>query len=71
MCLMSEKFCGLAYNTIQAVESQPTCSPKILVAFDGLHSIMSQKIELFIITAVRISNPVLHLFALVFVCLNI
>jgi hypothetical protein len=64
---MSEKFYLLAYNAIQAVESQPTCSTKTLVTFNGLHSIMSQKIELFITTAVRTSNPFLHLFTLVFV----
>jgi hypothetical protein len=68
---MSEKFYLQVYNAIKDVESQPTCSSKTLVAFNGLHCVISQKIELFITIAVRTSNPVLHLSTVVFVYSNI
>jgi hypothetical protein len=34
-----------------------TCSFEILLTFNGLHGITSQNEELFLITALRISNP--------------
>jgi hypothetical protein len=46
---------NLAYSSTLTKEA--TCSSKMSMDFNGLHNVTSQKIELFIITTVRTSNP--------------
>jgi hypothetical protein len=66
----NEEFCLLAYNTMWSIESRLTfrrnMSPQssrskdelqCWLTFSGLCGVMSQKIELFVTTDVRISNP--------------
>jgi hypothetical protein len=46
----------LPYSSNLQMEKIP--SPKSQLTFNGLHGVISQKIELFIGTAVRTSNPI-------------
>jgi hypothetical protein len=59
-CLIIEEFYLLGYGAMSSIESQPTflevVPPKRWMTFNGLHGVISQKIELFITTAVRTSN---------------
>jgi hypothetical protein len=45
----------LAYSLTLNIEV--TCSSEMVVNFNGLHSIISQQIEVFITTGVRTSSP--------------
>jgi hypothetical protein len=47
-----QEFYLLGYNAMRSVES-----PKRLLTFNRLHGVISQKIELFIPTSVRTSDP--------------
>jgi hypothetical protein len=58
----------LGYNTVESIENQHVASifrdeeqdvhPKRRLTFNGLRGVISQKIELSITTAARISNPI-------------
>jgi hypothetical protein len=52
----------LGYNAMQSVE-KPTDVSVVLGLFNELHAAISQKIAIFITTAVRTSNPTLILLA--------
>jgi hypothetical protein len=41
----------------EGLKVKATCSPETSLTFNGLHGVMSQKTHLFIITAVKASNP--------------
>jgi hypothetical protein len=47
----------LLASFISTLKIEATCSSETSVTFNELHSVISQKMELFITTAVRTSDP--------------